>query len=133
MTKNRKNKFYLLVAGTRTFNDYGLLSSEIKRLTSRYNNDICIVSGGARGADALAKRYAEDNGLEYLEFKAEWYKYGKSAGPIRNKEMHQFISKFDNRGCVLFWDGKSKGTKYNIELSRKYNNQLRIVEYKDET
>lgn len=129
MTENKKNKFYLLVAGTRTFNDYDLLFSEIKRLTSRYNNDICIVSGGARGADALAKRYAEDNGLEYIEFKAEWDKYGKSAGPIRNKKMHEFISKFDVRGCVLFWDGKSKGTQYNIELSKKYNNPLRVIIY----
>lgn len=126
-------KFYLLVAGTRTFYDYDLLSKEIKRLTARYGDNICIVSGGARGADTLAERYAKDNGLEFVEFKAEWDKYGKSAGFIRNEKMHQFISGFKNRGCVLFWDGKSKGTKYNIELSRKYNNQLRIVKYKDET
>jgi hypothetical protein len=79
-------KFYLLVAGTRTFYDYDLLSKEIRRLTARYGDNICIVSGGARGADTLAERYAKDNGLEFVEFKAEWDKYGKSAGFIRNEK-----------------------------------------------
>ena len=121
-----KDKFYLLVVGSRTFTDYGLLCEKIKYLTANYS-DVCIVSGGANGADYLAKKYAEDNGLVYIEFNAQWDVFGKSAGYIRNEKMHEFISRFKNRGCVMFWDGKSAGTKQSIELAKRYNNQLRII------
>ena len=105
------NKFYLLVAGTRTFNDYELLSKKVKQLTTKYENNVCVVSGGAKGADTLAERYATEHGLEFIKFPAKWDKYGKKAGFIRNEEMHDYISKYEHRGCVLFWNGKSKGTK----------------------
>lgn len=125
------DKFYLLVAGTRTFDDYELLSKKIQQLTIRYGNNICIVSGGAKGADTLAERYAKEHGLEFVKFTAKWNEYGKKAGFIRNEEMHDYISKYEHRGCVLFWDGKSKGTKHNIGLSKIYKNQLRIVLYEN--
>ena len=88
---------------------------------------MCIVSGGANGADYLAKKYAADNGLVYIEVNAQWDVFGKSAGYIRNEKIHEFISRFENRGCVMFWDGKSAGTKHSIELAKKYNNQLKII------
>lgn len=125
------DKFFLLVAGTRTFNDYYLLSKKIKQLTARYGDNICIVSGGAKGADTLAEQYAKDNNLEFVKFPAKWDEYGKKAGFIRNEEMHHFISQQEHRGCILFWDGKSKGTKHNIGLSKIYKNQLRIIKYED--
>lgn len=125
------DKFFLLVAGTRTFDDYELLSRKILQLTTKYKNNICIVSGGAKGADTLAEKYAKDHNLEFFKFPAQWDKYGKSAGFIRNEEMHQFIAQHEHRGCVLFWDGKSKGTKHNIGLSRIYKNQLRIIKYEN--
>lgn len=125
------DKFFLLVAGTRTFNDYELLSKKIKQLTIRYGNNICIVSGGAKGADTLAEKYAKEHNLEFVKFPAQWDKYGKSAGFIRNEEMHHFIAQHKHRGCVLFWNGKSKGTKHNIGLSKIYKNQIRIIKYED--
>lgn len=42
----------------------------------------------------------------------------------------EYASLFQNRGCVVFWDGKSKGTKNDIELSKKYNVPLRIVKFR---
>ena len=121
-----KDKFYLLVVGSRTFLDYDLLCRKIRHLTANYS-DVCIVSGGCYGADYLAKLYAENNNLEYVEFTAQWSEYGKRAGYIRNEQMHKFISQFENRGCVMFWDGKSAGTKQSIALAERYNNQLRII------
>ena len=65
------NKFYLLIAGSRNFEDYRLLK-EITDYTLRNRNEnIVIVSGGARGADTLAKQYAYEKQYEYLEFKAD--------------------------------------------------------------
>ena len=65
-------RFFCLVAGTRTFSDYALLRQKLDYLLRNNRNNVAIVSGGARGADALAKRYAEENGYVYYEFPADW-------------------------------------------------------------
>ncbi len=123
------NYFFCLVVGTRTFNNYELLKTKLDKILGRCS-DIVIVSGGASGADTLAERYAKEKGYKLIVFNADWNKYGKAAGPIRNEEMHKFISKFAKRGVVAFWDQKSKGTQTNFPLSNKYNNPLRIIKYK---
>jgi len=124
---------YILVAGTRTFSDYDLLKETLNELL-RSNfliNDVTvhIVAGGARGADTLAAKYAHDWGFELHEFPADWNKYGKAAGPIRNKQMHEFIKSHKHRICVCFWDGKSRGTKHNFELAKQYGTPLKIIRY----
>lgn len=120
---------YLLVVGSRGFHNYTLLSIYLDKCINN-NKDICIVSGGAKGADELAKQYALRNKLEYKEFKADWDKYGKSAGYRRNEEMHKFISENEReRKVIAFWDGKSKGTQHNFELAKKYKNEIFIVRY----
>ena len=78
---------------------------------------ITLISGGARGADSLAEAYAVARKIPIKVMHADWNKYGKSAGYRRNEEMHKELSKFENRGCILFWDGQSKGTKHNFLLS----------------
>lgn len=80
-----------------------------------------IVSGGARGADSLAERYAQENDIQLTVFPAEWDKYGKSAGYRRN---HQIIDYADV--VLAFWDGQSKGTKHAIELAEKQNKPVFI-------
>ncbi len=89
----------------------------------------CIVHGGAKGADTCAATYAKDKNIETKVFLPDWDKHGKKAGILRNIEMFEYASQFQNRGCVVFWDGKSKGTKNDIELSKKYNVLLRIVKF----
>jgi len=49
-----------------------------------------IVSGGAKGADALGERWALKQGIPLTIFKAEWDKHGKAAGMIRNREMAEY-------------------------------------------
>lgn len=46
-----------------------------------------VVTGGARGADALGKAIALHLGIEHEEFPADWTTYGRVAGPIRNRRM----------------------------------------------
>lgn len=119
-------KFYCLVVGSRTFNNYELLKEKLDKLLVNYT-DVCIVSGGANGADALAERYANEKGYELKVFKADWDNKGKSAGYIRNAQMHKYISKFQNRGVVAFWNGNSKGTEHSFKLAEQYNNPIRII------
>ncbi len=123
-------EFYLLIAGSRDFNNYQLLKEKCDYLLSNHTSDIIhIVSGGAKGADTLAERYAKEKGYEMHIFPAKWNEYGKSAGYRRNAEMHYFISQYKNRGCVCFWDGSSKGTQHNFKLCEDYHTALRIIRY----
>ena len=62
-----------------------------------------IVSGGAKGVDRLGEWYARQRGLPCKAFPAQWAKYGKSAGPIRNAEMAEYADY-----GVAVWDGVSK-------------------------
>lgn len=123
------NKFYLLVAGSRTFNDYSLLKEKLDYLLKKHTGNVVIIEGEAAGADTLARKYAEENGYECMKFPVAWDFYGKRAGYIRNRKMHEELSKHEMRGCVLFWDMKSKGTKHNIELCEEFKTPLRIVDY----
>ena len=118
--------FYLLVAGSRTFNNKEVM---FKKLDYFLQNqpEVTIVEGGARGADTLAKEYAQAHNFKCVEIPAEWNVYGKSAGYKRNEKMHQYISHYKNRGCICFWDGQSKGTQHNFELAKRYNTRLVIV------
>lgn len=119
--------FFLLVAGSRTFWDYKLLCDKLDFFLKN-KKEVTIVSGHCpHGADALAEKYAYERGIPLKLFPANWNKYGKRAGFVRNEEMHKFISNQKDRGVVLFWDGKSLGTKHSFSLAQKYNNKLKVV------
>jgi uncharacterized protein YeaO (DUF488 family) len=122
------NAFYLLVAGSRGFNDYPLLKEKLDYLLQNQSGkEIHIVSGGAKGADTMAEWYAKKRGYQMHVFPADWNRFGKSAGYRRNEQMHQFISQFPKRGCVCFWDGESKGTQHNFKLCETYGTPLRKI------
>ena len=116
-----KKEYRLVVAGSRDFNDYSLLSAELDKLLAGKTN-ITIVSGTARGADRLGERYAAEHNLRIERFPAEWEKYHKGAGPIRNAKMVQSAD-----AVIVFWDNESSGTKNIIECARKQDVPYRIV------
>lgn len=81
--------------------------------------EVVIVEGGASGADSMAKRFALENGLEVQEFKPDWARYGRAAGPKRNDAMTAYISDCDGK-ALFFWNEESYGTKQCINSARKY-------------
>lgn len=72
----------VVVTGGRKYDDRILVYEVLNRLKI----DMLYV-GDANGADALARYWAQDRGIVYAEYKADWKTHGKAAGPIRNKEM----------------------------------------------
>jgi YspA, cpYpsA-related SLOG family len=100
----------VIIAGSRDVTDPRELW---KAINSAYFDVDEVVSGCARGADRLGELYAEANGLTVHRFPADWPKYGRSAGPIRNREMAEFAD-----ALIALWDGESRGTKNMIETMR---------------
>ncbi len=113
----------LIIAGGRSFNDYALLSQKLDFLLQN-QTDIEIVSGGAKGADNLGERYAKERGLACTQFPAQWDKYGKRAGMIRNEHMAQYAD-----ALVAFWDGASVGTQHMIQYAKQQGLNVRVVRY----
>ena len=107
------------VIGSRTFDNYKLLKETLDSLKI----DL-IVSGGAKGADSLAEQYAKENGIETIIHQAEWEKFGRKAGPIRNEYIIR-----DSDIVVAFWNGKSTGTYHSINLAKKAGKELLIINF----
>lgn len=100
------NKFKLIVAGSRTFSDYDRMAADLDRLLINKKPYVIICTGACpRGADALAARYARERGLELREFPANWDRWRKNAGPIRNRQLADY-----GDALVAYWDGRSRGT-----------------------
>lgn len=121
--KEDQNRFQVIIAGGRYFSNYDLLK---ERCDFFFQNrrPTAIVCGEARGADSLGKQYAKENSIPVMSFPADWDKYGKRAGYIRNEEMA------DNADALIaFWDGQSRGTRNMIEIAKRKGRLVRIVRY----
>lgn len=80
--------YTVLVCGGRDFLGKKLLCETLDRLNSTRPFGT-LIHGGAVGVDALAGEWARVNNVTVEVFPANWKKYGKSAGPIRNAQMLQ--------------------------------------------
>lgn len=90
----------IAVIGSRDFADYARLVAVLEP-----HLPAVLVSGGAKRADALAERLVNHRGLTIDVISADWQRYGRGAGPVRNR---QIVESADL--VVAFWDGNSRGT-----------------------
>jgi hypothetical protein len=123
----------IIIAGSRNFNNYKLLKNTCSKIINelKYNNSKCeIISGNAFGADRLGELFAKENSYNLKIFPANWEKYGKSAGYVRNQQMIEYVKDNPEKGyLIVFWDEKSRGTKNTIDLARKYNIRTYIINF----
>ena len=73
-----------------------------------------VISGGANGVDKRGEQYARDKDLPMRRFLADWRRYGRGAGAVRNAEMAEHAE-----ALIAIWDGISPGTKNMIAIARK--------------
>ena len=110
----------LIIAGSRSItaanNGYDLLKHLIVKsgFWKTYGKKLEIVSGMAKGVDALGVQFAEANKLKLWKFPADWAQHGNAAGHIRNRAMGDFAD-----GLLALWDGQSNGTKGMIDYARQ--------------
>ena len=76
----------VLICGGRDFSDHKLM---IKTLLDIHEETpiTCIIHGAASGADTLARNFAHFMAIPVESYPADWDKYKKAAGPIRNTKM----------------------------------------------
>jgi len=116
----------ILICGDRNWTDIETIENFIKSLPP----DTIIIHGNSRGADKIAKREAKKHGLTVKSYPADWNKYGRAAGPIRNKKMilegrpdkvvafHNDLSK--SRGTAdMIRQAKKRGIAFEIRRSKK--------------
>ena len=114
----------VIIAGGRDFSDLNLLTERLDLYLSNLNETIEVVSGCAKGADAIGEIYANSKGYHIKKFPANWDKFGKGAGFKRNVEMARYAN-----ALIAFWDGSSRGTQHIINTAKREGIQFRIVQY----
>lgn len=102
----------VIIAGSRTIHRYDILLEMIEETGW---NITTVISGGAKGVDALGERYAEEMNIDLKIYRADWQKHGKAAGPIRNRKMAENA---DGLIAIMQWP-YSKGTGNMIETAAK--------------
>lgn len=78
----------LIIAGSR---DLFCTPQQIQQHIEKQNWPVSeVVSGCARGVDLCGERWANEHNIPVKRFPADWQKFGKAAGPIRNRQMAQY-------------------------------------------
>jgi predicted Rossmann fold nucleotide-binding protein DprA/Smf involved in DNA uptake len=110
------------VSGTRFNNDYANFCLLFNSALSDLNDHIAlIISGGAKGVDTMAGRWAREHQIPLSEHKPDWDKFGKGAAFIRNKEI---VDECDVLIAFPLANGESHGTENTIATARKQGKKV---------
>jgi YspA, cpYpsA-related SLOG family len=110
----------LIIAGSRTFTDYPLLCQTLAPERPRITQ---VITGGAHGADQLGYRWAWKHQVKHQLFRADWERFGKSAGVRRNHEMAQAGDML-----VAFHVNNSPGTAHMIACMRALGKPVVVIQ-----
>lgn len=98
----------VIVCGGCHYNDYEVFKNQLDQVLAEYES-VTQVSGHAKGVDTMAERFTSEKKIPIKVFLAEWTKYGKVAGPIRNTAILKYALE-QNAVVAAFWNGTSRGT-----------------------
>lgn len=116
----------VIVCGSRRWHDRKIIADRLHQLVLHHELKFpypIIVHGAAKGADKLAEDEGGKAGLVTEAHPADWDRYGKRAGLIRNEEMAALGADL----CIAFWDGQSTGTVHMMDAARKHGIPVEIV------
>lgn len=122
----------VLVCGSRTVTDQRAVGIVLNGIAVETDWNLVVIHGAARGADNLADRWASANDVSVLAFAAQWNKYGKRAGFLRNTQM---LEEGKPHVVWAFVDkdlSESKGTKMMVDIARKGGVPCYVVQVEPE-
>ena len=113
----------VVIGGCRDYTDYEFFKSKLDEILTYQHGEITMISGHCSGVDRMGERYAEEKGFRVKIFLPEWDKYGRAAGPMRNKEMVACADLI-----IAFWNGRSKGTSSLIQYAKIRKKELIVID-----
>ena len=113
----------IVIGGCRNYSDYSAFCIFVDECLVELGleAEVTIVSGHCSGVDEMAERYAAERGFPVIVCPAEWAKYGRAAGPVRNRQMVE-----QSDAVIAFWDQTSKGTQSLIRYAKQQSKRLFI-------
>ena len=113
----------VLVCGDREWADSETM---LRRLQALEHDEVVLIEGEARGADLMAKGMARHFGWKVLPFPANWDKYHRAAGPIRNQQM--LVEGKPDLVLAFHHDIEhSKGTKDMVDRARRAGIPVEVI------
>jgi len=127
------------IVGSRLYTDKLSVETAVDKCIEKYGNDICIISGGAKGADYLGKIVALEKGLKYVEYNpahTEWNIYSGKPKEFYGQPYH--VSQFFQRNSFIAEECNlllafipaghiSNGTNDTIGKAKKLNKPVIII------
>lgn len=113
----------LIVAGSRSA-CYRVVHMAVHNWVEAHGEPSAVLCGGARGADTYGQLIAANRDWPVEMYPADWDKYGKRAGYLRNLEMG-----LNADALLAVWDGESKGTKMMIDIAKQQDIDVTVVTY----
>lgn len=112
---------YLAIVGSRNMADEEMFTAIVDAWIVKHGRPDAIVSGGATGADTLARLYAQKHHIQLIEYLPDWKKYKRAAGIIRNTKIIE-----DANYVLAFPSQSGKGTQDSIKKAELRNIPVEI-------
>lgn len=104
----------VVVTGGRAFTDEAFINRSLNDFHERVGIK-AMFQGGATGVDSICSSWAWERGIPMFECRANWKKFPKSAGPIRN----HWMKLFSGASHLLAFPGK-RGTAHMVAACEKH-------------
>jgi len=125
----------VLVAGSRSWTDRTAIEERIAANETGEGTHV-LIHGAARGADRIADRVARERGWHVETYPANWSRFHKKAGPIRNRVMVERLLELFAKGTTVaveaFLDADSRGTRHTIKIAREAGLKVHITDDPDD-
>lgn len=137
-----KKKLIMGVSGSRLFHNYPLFCSKIDDFIKIHGAPSRLVSGGAKGADNMAERWASEHGYRIKVIPPDYdnkkmiAKYGAStwrhkAPLVRDKAIAKDCTHLIAFPIIASSALKSNGTRATIGYAEKYKRHITVHEIEE--
>ena len=125
-SKQMKPEYKVILAVSRTFNDYKLFKDKVLNYLSNKikSHNVVIITGASKLTDMFTDKLSEEIDFIKEPHEAEWGKYGQNAISISNDEMTSLAD-----ALIAFWDGTSPGIKNLIEYANKKGIKVAVIPF----